>query len=167
MSDRDQIMGHGADNDGIEEYDNALPDWWLGMLFFTILFAVGYSLDYHWISERSQEKAYLAEMEAAAQRWPAPSGPATVAVTPELVAAGKAVFAANCVGCHGKEMQGGIGPNLVDGTWIHGGTLPEIQETITNGVPEKGMLTWGPILGPEKISQVAAYVYESSHRDGS
>ncbi len=166
MSDRDQIMGHGADNDGIEEYDNALPDWWLGMLFFTVMWAIGYGVDYHWISHRSQEASYVAEMQAAAVRWPAPSGPAAIVVTPEMVAAGEAVFAANCVGCHGKELLGGVGPNLVDATWIHGGSLLEIQDTITKGVPEKGMLTWGPILGPEKIAQVSAYVYERGSKDG-
>ena len=47
---RDQMMGHSADNDGIEEYDNPLPDWWIGMFIFTILFAIGYTLEYHFIS---------------------------------------------------------------------------------------------------------------------
>jgi cytochrome c oxidase cbb3-type subunit 3 len=60
-------------------------------------------------------------------------------------------------------MTGGIGPNLLDSTWIHGGTPAEIVKTITEGVPAKGMLTWGPILGPEKIGRVAAYVISRNH----
>jgi cytochrome c oxidase cbb3-type subunit 3 len=83
---------------------------------------------------------------------------ATLEVTPEAVAAGKEIYTANCVACHGPTMQGGIGPSLVDTVWIHGGNPEQILATITNGVPEKGMLTWGPILGPEKVAQVAAYV---------
>ena len=39
----------------------------------------------------------------------------------------------------------------------------DIVRTITDGVPAKGMLTWGPILGPEKIGQVAAYVISRNH----
>ena len=60
--------------------------------------------------------------------------------------------------------KGGIGPNLLDTIWIHGGKPEEILHTITVGVPEKGMLTWGPILGPEKVAQVAAYVVEQESR---
>jgi cytochrome c oxidase cbb3-type subunit 3 len=55
-------------------------------------------------------------------------------------------------------MKGGIGPNLLDTIWIHGGKPEEIVHTITVGVPDKGMLTWGPILGSAKVAQVAAYV---------
>jgi cytochrome c oxidase cbb3-type subunit 3 len=73
--------------------------------------------------------------------------------------AGKAIFTQNCVACHGADLKGGVGPDLTDAVWIHGGTLANITNVITVGVPEKGMLTWGPILGAEKISQVAAYVH--------
>ncbi|MEY2981426.1 MAG: hypothetical protein RL562_1653, partial [Planctomycetota bacterium] len=50
------------------------------------------------------------------------------------------------------------GPNLTDSAWIHGSGPLQIHATITNGVVEKGMLAWGPILGPTKVQQVAAYV---------
>jgi cytochrome c oxidase cbb3-type subunit 3 len=162
---KDQLLGHAADNDGIDEYDNPLPDWWLGMFILTILWAVGYLVDYHFISDRSQEKYYLAEVEAAKEQWPQ-QAVAAVAVTPEAVAAGEAIFKQNCVGCHGAELKGGIGPDLTDSAWIHGGSLTEIRTTVTNGVPEKGMLTWGPILGPEKVAQVSAFVYSKGPQLG-
>lgn len=161
MKNRDEVLGHADEADGIEEYDNPLPAWWLGLLYATIAFAVIYTVDYHFVRSTSQVAEWQAEMADAEVRWPSrPAAVATVA-TPEAVDAGKAVFQANCVGCHGADMHGGVGPDLTDATWIHGGTLPEITTTITKGVPEKGMLTWGPILGPEKVAQVAAYVHAS------
>lgn len=161
MSDntRDKVLGHADEADGIEEYDNPLPTWWLGLLVVTIVFAVVYSVDYHFVSKRSQAAQYDAEVAAAEARWPRKAEVAAVTVTPEMVEAGKAVYQANCVGCHGPELKGGVGPDLTDATWIHGGSFAEISKTITDGVPEKGMLTWGPILGPEKISQVSAFVH--------
>ncbi len=163
MSDkgRDEVMGHAEDNDGIEEYDNPLPDWWLGMFIFCILWGIGYGIEYHFITHRSQVAAYNEEMAQAAVQWPTPE--VTVGqvadLSPETLTLGADVYKTNCVSCHKADLSGGIGPNLKDDTWIHGGTLEDITRTITEGVPDKGMLTWGPILGPEKISQVAAYVY--------
>lgn len=161
MSDKptqDQILGHGAEADGIEEYDNALPAWWLWLFAGTVVFGIGYAVDYHFVSHRSQAAEYAAEVAAA----PKPVvATAASADTPEGIEAGKAIFTANCVGCHGADMHGGVGPDLTDKTWIHGGKLEDIQHTITVGVPEKGMITWGPILGPEKIAQVAAFVHSS------
>lgn len=153
----DQPLGHSEESDGIEEYDNKLPAWWLGLFAFTVVFGIVYAIDYHFISHRSQAGEYAAEVAAApkATRAEVP----VEAITPEMIAAGKEIFTANCVACHGADMHGGIGPNLTDSTWIHGGTYAEIQHTITFGVPDKGMITWGPILGPEKIGQVAAFVH--------
>lgn len=155
----DTILGHGADADGIEEYDNPLPTWWLGILWFTVAFSVVYVAHYHSVANRSQTGDYALEMAAAEARWPTPAAAAVVvADTPEAADAGASVYKSNCVACHGGDLTGGIGPNLIDDEWIHGSTLAEITETISAGVPEKGMLSWGPILGPEKVAQVAAFV---------
>jgi cytochrome c oxidase cbb3-type subunit III len=156
-----QVLGHAAEADGIEEYDNPLPNWWLGLFYFTIVWALVYGVHYHFVAHRSEVKALAAEMADADRRWPKEAAAAmatTVDLSEANVEAGEAIFKANCVACHGADMKGGIGPNLLDTVWIHGGKPEEILHTITFGVPEKGMLTWGPILGPAKVAQVAAYV---------
>ncbi len=155
---RDQVLGHGDESDGIEEYDNPMPNWWVGLFYLTIIWAVGYTAYYHFIGKRSYVKALAAQMAEAETRWPQSTQLATVEVTPAAIAAGEAVYQANCVACHGATLEGGIGPDLVDSTWIHGGTPAEIVATITHGVAAKGMPTWGPILGNEKIGEVAAYI---------
>jgi cytochrome c oxidase cbb3-type subunit 3 len=166
------ILGHSAESDGIEEYDNPLPDWWVGLFWFTIVWAIGYGLWYHAIADRSQVKRLADEMAAAQAAFPAQgsggeaAAVAALEVTPEAVAAGGAVFAQNCVACHGANLQGGIGPSFLDAEWIHGGQAEDIVGVITNGVLEKGMVRWQGILSPEQINQVAAYVI-SKHSEAT
>ena len=62
---RDVMLGHADEADGIEEYDNPLPDWWTGLFWLTIVFAIAYTAHYHFIAERSQVKELAAEMAAA------------------------------------------------------------------------------------------------------
>ena len=159
---RDRLLGHSDEADGIEEYDNPLPDWWMGLLWLTIIWAVGYGVHYHFIAHRSQPKALAAEMAEARLQWPQ-GAPKAFVMSDAAVERGRAIFAANCTGCHGKNLEGGIGPNLTDTTWIHGGTPEAVVKTITEGVPAKGMITWGPILGPDKINDVAAFVLKTNH----
>jgi cytochrome c oxidase cbb3-type subunit 3 len=151
---RDVTLGHAHEADGIEEYDNPLPGWWLGILWVTVGFAIVYGADYHFVSHRSQVGEYEAEDAAFLAAHPS-AAPSAVAG-----GAGAEIFGQYCAACHGASATGGIGPDLTDATWIHGGTLADITRTITEGVPEKGMVTWGPILGPEKISTVAAWIHD-------
>jgi cytochrome c oxidase cbb3-type subunit 3 len=91
---------------------------------------------------------------------------------PVLVAAGRSTFNTTCALCHLASLRGkeenplAIGPNLTDQIWIHGGRPLEIYDTVTKGVLAKGMPTWGPVLGPQRISEVVAYVlsYATRHR---
>jgi cytochrome c oxidase cbb3-type subunit 3 len=155
--DRDQLMGHASDNDGIEEYDNPLPDWWVGMFIFTILFAAAYPIWYHF-DGWGQEAAYLAQMEDAKQRWPQSENAAVVSTDPADIAAGEAIYQQNCAACHKADLTGAIGPSLVDKVWVHDGTAEGIIATVTNGVAEKGMPGWGPILGPDKVGKVSSFI---------
>ena len=154
----DRVLGHSDECDGIDEYDNKSPLWIVLIFWVTVIWAPIYLVHYHFVAHRSQAKAYDAEVAAAAAMWPATEAPAEVAMTPDAIAAGEQVFKTNCVGCHGALLQGGIGPNLTDITWIHGGRIEDIQRTITEGVAAKGMPGWKPLLGQEKVNQVAAFV---------
>lgn len=155
----DELLGHADDNDGIDEYDNPLPAWWVGLFVVTIVWGVGYALDYHLIRPRSQASMYTAELAAAADKWPTREvAVADIRSDPETLAAGQELYDTHCTACHGSKLEGGIGPNLVDDEWIHGGEIGQIVATITDGVPTKGMIAWGPVLGPEKVAQVAAFV---------
>jgi cytochrome c oxidase cbb3-type subunit 3 len=166
VSDKDVRLGHSADNDGIDEYDNALPDWWQGLFLLTIVWGIGYLVDYHYLRPRSQTSLYQAEMAAAQERWPQATASA-LAFDEATVAAGAELFAQTCASCHGVDLGGGIGPSLVDTTWIHGGSPEQIRATIEGGVPAKGMPAWGPILGPDKVGKLAAFVSTRRPSEGT
>ncbi|MDH5589475.1 MAG: c-type cytochrome [Gemmatimonadota bacterium] len=166
-----RVLGHADESDGIEEYDNPLPDWWLGLFWFTIIWAFGYGIHYHFIANRSQESELAAEMAAADARWPTQAEAMAAAlsefaVTAEAVTAGEAIFTQYCVACHSADLSGGIGPSFLDEEWVHGGQAADILRTITEGVPDKGMVPWGGILSPEQINQVGAYVM-SKHSEAT
>jgi len=157
----DVVLGHADEADGIDEYDNRLPRWWLGLFYGCIAWAGGYLVWFHVIEDTSQAKMYDEEVALAEVQWPKPTAEQALAkaATPEAIASGQAIYTSNCIGCHGPALKGGIGPDLTDGTWIYGGGLADINKTVTEGVPAKGMLAWGPILGPEKVAQVSAFVH--------
>lgn len=157
--DTNRLMGHADEADGIEEYDNPLPDWWLGLFWFSIIWAVGYTVHYHFIADRSQEARFEAEMAAAAERWPAQDAADVVfAMTPEAIAGGETVYNTYCFVCHGQNLEGGIGQSFLDDVWIHGSSPEDVIHTIVYGVPEKGMAPWESILTAEQINHVAAFV---------
>lgn len=76
----------------------------------------------------------------------------------KALATGKQVFETQCFTCHGKLGEGGIGPNMTDEYWIHGGKIGDVIHTIRKGVPEKGMITWEKTLTPDQINGVASYI---------
>lgn len=152
--------------DGIQEYDQRLPRWWLVILFGVMLFSIIYwvVMDNH-SYVGGEDETLEAKLQAIETIRLANSIDVTndalfwdMRNNPAFVSAGQATFEANCVACHGKELQGGIGFNLVDEEWVHGGLPSEIYHTIDAGVPEKGMQAWGPLLGQKRIAEVVAYI---------
>ncbi len=161
----DKLRDHAID--GIEEYDNRLPNWWLFILYATIVFSVGYWLVFHTFEAADLPLArYDKEMVAAAEAQLARMAEggltdeslALMATVPETVAKGRDLFTTYCVACHLDQGQGLVGPNLTDGYWIHGGKPTDIHRTIDQGVIEKGMAAWGRQLGPTRVQDLTAFL---------
>ena len=150
--------------DGIEEQDNVMPNWWLGILFGSIVFALGYWGYYETFrAAPGPEGEYALEVAAFEASKPrvVEADDATLEALvrdPELLRGGAQVFTTNCASCHGMKAEGIIGPNLTDGHWLHGARPSQIQKAIAGGVLDKGMPSWEPALGPERVKQVTAYV---------
>jgi len=73
---------------------------------------------------------------------------------------GKEKFAA-CAACHGPEGKGNpaLGaPNLTDKTWLYGGSLASIVESINKGRANQ-MPAFKELLGENKARVLAAYVW--------
>jgi cytochrome c oxidase cbb3-type subunit 3 len=73
---------------------------------------------------------------------------------------GKEKFGA-CVACHGAEGKGNpaLGaPNLSDKTWLYGGSVATIMETIRGG-RNNVMPAFGEFLGEAKVHLLASYVW--------
>ncbi len=158
--------------DGIQEYDKRLPNWWLATLYFAMVFWVGYWFYYHRAHIGLSQTAVVEQQLAAIEAEKLASTPSIddaslwkMSRNPVIVEAGRVTFESICASCHNQKLTGGIGPNLVDHLWIHGGHPTEIYHTVTNGVLVKGMPQWGPVLGAKKISEAVAYIL-SHHQEG-
>ncbi|MDH4562537.1 cytochrome-c oxidase, cbb3-type subunit III [Pseudomonas sp. BN411] len=90
--------------------------------------------------------------------------PKDVKADPE---AGKAIFAANCVACHGAEAKGtpAMGaPNLTHpNAFIYGSSYAQLQQTIRYG-RQGTMPAQEQVLGNDKVHLLAAYVYSLSQK---
>lgn len=160
---RDVLRHH--EYDGIQEYNNRLPNWWLFTLYGAIVFSMGYWAYYHWTGHMEPGWVRVTSQIEAIRLAALGSGgpPSDVQIwnfsrDPKIVAAGEKTFMSTCAACHGQDLKGGIGVNLVDGEWIHGNRPTDIFKVIVEGVADKGMPTWGPVLGQQRIAEVAAFI---------
>jgi cytochrome c oxidase cbb3-type subunit 3 len=166
MSERDEVREHTFD--GIQEYDNDLPRWWIGLFALTVVFSVLYPFFYDFgpgefasqsiDGEMASIKAAQASAEAAEPEVNAEALMKFVS-NPAGREKGKAVYLTRCMPCHGDQGQGLVCPNLTDEFWIHGGAITDVYHTVKEGVIEKGMLAWKTQLPAEEIQAVTAYIW--------
>lgn len=172
----EKTMGHTFD--GIEEYDNPLPKWWMYMFVGTCIFALAYYAlypglgNYKGLLGWTQVGQWEAEVQTAEEKY----GPIfeAYAATPidelvqdaEAMKVGQRLFANNCSVCHGSAGRGAIGfPNLTDSDWLYGGTEEAIKATLTNGrmgnMPAKGL---NPAMTNAQIDDMVHYLLSFSER---
>ncbi|MEQ6121626.1 cbb3-type cytochrome c oxidase N-terminal domain-containing protein [Reichenbachiella sp. MALMAid0571] len=160
------LLNHNYD--GIKELDNHLPPWWKYLFYLSIVFAVAYVFIYH-ISgalplqlEEYNTELLIAEKQAEQRQLEAGNSidENNVEFSDEtgIISNGKEIYAGKCVACHATDGGGGVGPNLTDEYWIHGGSIKSIFKTIKYGVPQKGMISWQNQLTPSDIRDVASYI---------
>jgi cytochrome c oxidase cbb3-type subunit 3 len=161
---QDTVMGH--EYDGIQEFDNRLPNWWMWIMWGSIVFALGYWLVFHTLGLRpsSQEqhasvmqKAQEEQLARAAAQGVDDNFLVMMSQTASKVAEGRDLFLKHCVACHLDKGQGMVGPNLTDDAWIHGCAPLAMLKTVADGVPAKGMPAWQNQLGPSRVQAVVAY----------
>ncbi|PHS26451.1 MAG: cytochrome-c oxidase, cbb3-type subunit III [Robiginitomaculum sp.] len=203
MSDRPEVDDHsgtettGHEWDGIKELNTPLPRWWLTIWFGCIAIALVYmvlmpSWPLPWANTYVKGLRHYSEranfekdmVKLAASRGPAEQQLANTPIdqvenNPEMLnfalAAGKSAFGDNCATCHGSSGVGNFGyPALVDDVWLWGGTLDDIQYTITNGIRSTGddtrlsqMPAFGrdELLSKDEIKDLVEYVTQLSGGD--
>lgn len=183
----------GHEWDGITEYDNPMPRWWLWTFYATIIWAVGYMFAYPAIPMVTQATQGLLatnsrkEVAAEIDRFAAANAPIQAALVqaelgeitrdPDLTSyatnAGGALYRTWCAQCHGAGAGGARGyPNLLDDSWLWGGSLEDIHLTLTHGIrdPKDPDTRWSEmprfgvdgLLDRQQIDQVVHHVLSLS-----
>lgn len=184
-----ETTGHSWD--GIEEWNNPLPKWWVWVFYLTIIWGIWYTIAYPaWplveratagykeFSTRAQVAEEIAAVDAANAEINAKLAAADLTAIADDAAlnsyatnAGKAVFMTWCAQCHGSGAAGAKGyPNLLDDDWLWGGDIEAIHETISYGIRNEQsdmarfseMPKFGELLEEGEISQVVNYVMSLS-----
>ena len=141
--------------DGIQEFNNPLPRWWVWVFYLTIIWGVAYTIAYPaWPGIKGATTGLLgwstranvaADIEAVETKL-APMNDKLASVELASIAdddalrtyatsAGAAVFMTWCAQCHGSGAAGAKGyPNLQDDDWLWGGDMESIHETLTVGI---------------------------------
>jgi cytochrome c oxidase cbb3-type subunit 3 len=173
--------------DGIQEYDQKLPNWWLFTFYGAIVFAIGYWFFYYNLGEIKSSRALIHEQMTAIQvakekeleKTLATLDDATLvhtwATNPERVASGEAAYMTNCSACHATDLSatmdaGGTkiplpGLSLTDHEWKFGAKPMDLFKLINEGSPADStghngakMQAWGQTLSPKQIAEVVAYI---------
>jgi cytochrome c oxidase cbb3-type subunit 3 len=168
------VTGHVWD--GLEEYNNPLPKWWLWLFYLTLVFGLVYLVifpglgNFQGVGGWSSGGQYQDEVADANTKY----GPIfakfagtdipMLAKDPAAIKAGERLFSNYCAQCHGSDAGGTTGfPNLTDNDWLWGGKPEQIKASIMNG--RNGVMpAWGVPLGEKGVVNVANYVQSLSGR---
>ena len=155
---KDETSGVGTTGhqwDGIEEWNNPMPRWWVWTFYVTIIWGIGYTilypawplingateglLGYSTRGEVAEQIAAVDAQNAELQTRLASADLASISDDADLnnyaVQAGGAIFRNSCSQCHGSGAAGAVGfPNLLDDAWLWGGTIDEIAFTVRHGI---------------------------------
>jgi cytochrome c oxidase cbb3-type subunit III len=173
--------------DGIQEYDQKLPNWWLFTFYGAVAWFVVHWVVYSDTTVLKSDRHLVAEKITTIQRAKAAELEKTLstlsdsvlvhewATKPDVTAAGEAIYLTNCSACHAADFSATMtagtvkvplpGLPLDDGEWKFGGRPMDIFKIINEGSPPEStghngakMQVWGQTLSPKQIAEVTAYL---------
>jgi cytochrome c oxidase cbb3-type subunit 3 len=187
-SKKGEIVLRKHEYDGIQEYDQKLPNWWLVTFFGAVIFYLIYWFAYYQaglietdqdavtdaIAEIQKEKAEALEKTLAnlndkvlVNEW---------ATDGSIVAEGEKIYSQVCIGCHGPELDAPtkLGLSLVDHEWKYGDRPMEIFKLINEGSPSESkgmpptgakMIPWGATYSGKQVAQMVAFIISKNPED--
>jgi cytochrome c oxidase cbb3-type subunit 3 len=174
--------------DGIQEYDQKLPNWWLFTFFGAVVwFVVYWVLYYHTDTFKSAHQLVKEEIVAIQQAKAAELEKTLAslndkvlvhewAAKPEVVAAGEATYLQVCSACHAADLSATMAAGTVkvplpglplnDGQWKFGGRPMDLFKMINEGSPAestgnngvKMQPKGGANLTPKQVAEVTAFL---------
>lgn len=173
--------------DGIQEYDQKLPNWWLFTFYGAIVFFIGYWALYYHTSMFKTDQVIIQEKIAAVQMAKDAELQKTLATLddsalvhkwaadPAIVSAGEATYLTNCSACHGADLSATMvvgaakiplpGLAINDGVWKFGSNPMDIFKLINKGSPPEStgnngakMQAWDQTLTPKQVAEVTAFI---------
>ena len=189
-----EIILREHEYDGIQEYDQKLPNWWLFTFYAAITWFVMHWVLYYHTSVFQDAHAEVTKQLIAVQQAKSAALEKMVAtlddskfvhewaVKPEIVAAGEATFLTNCSPCHAADLSatitvGGVktplpGLPLNDHQWKFGAKPMRLFQLINEGSPPEStgnngakMQVWGQTLSPKQIAEVVAFIISKVPED--
>jgi len=73
---------------------------------------------------------------------------------------GEEIYSQICVTCHGPNLDGGIGPSLVDAYWKHGDTSEAIMRSISKGIVGTEMIAYEYVYSEEDRQAVTDFILD-------
>ncbi len=194
-SKKGEVVMRPHEYDGIQEYDQMLPNWWLfifygALVFFPVLW-LGY-YQFGWMKSDSERvDARMAEIAAVkakaldemlsrlddgalVNQW---------AMDDQVVANGRETYMANCIACHGQDLAATMdvgngqaiplpGLSLTDGEWKYGARPMDLFKLINDGTPPESsghngarMEAWGQKMPPIKVVELVAFLIRENPGD--
>ena len=78
------------------------------------------------------------------------------------------IYQSMCAACHGRQLDNGSAPSLLDDEWIHGDSDEAKARVIREGVDGMGMIGYKAVLSEEEIRSLVIYMREKKlqHEQG-
>lgn len=171
---QDNTTGHVWDED-LQELNNPLPRWWMGLFVITVIFGLVYlylypglgsnqgKLDWSAVNQLEKETAKANQQMAPLYAKFDGESPEQLMKDKEALGVGERLFLNTCAACHGSDARGSKGfPNLTDSDWLYGGDFDTIKTTITHGRQGQMPVMAPAVGGPEDVRNLANYVLSLS-----